>query len=111
MAIPFNYICKNEIFNEQGLLIIQSNFTADCELLKLNRSFIEEHQLLKLAKINDNWESRNHILDDSCILIKKTFFNIILDKHGSFVENTGWKNSDFSEEKTGIKWCRHEFDK
>ena len=44
---PFQFICKDEIFNEDGLVIIQWNLTSECELLKLNGSFIDEHRLFK----------------------------------------------------------------
>ena len=62
---PFQYICKEEIFNEQGLVIIQWNLTSECELLKTNRSFLEEHHIFH-QPYTDRIELRNHMGRQPC---------------------------------------------
>lgn len=78
--LPFQFICEDEVFNEDGLVIIHWNLTSECDVLKLNKSFIDEHHLWDpQIEVNGTYvrpfELRNHSDKEPC-LTKLLFYFI-----------------------------------
>ena len=40
--LPRRYICKDDVFDEEGRVIVYKNFSVNCPLLKYNWTFMQE---------------------------------------------------------------------
>jgi len=96
--LPLLFICKNEVFNNQGRLIWQKKRTVGCPLLKCNKTFLAKYDS------SSDFFLRDHT-DGS--LVSTTSVKTFLYNHFKLLRKlSGYKKSEFSEEKTGINWCK-----
>ena len=84
-TIPVFFLCEEEVYDISGRLIWHLNFTAGCDVVKCNKTFIIENDALDL-------------------------FDVVIRDHtdGTIVASTrltGYQKGTFSAEETEIQWC------
>ena len=87
------FICKNDVFDDQNRVKIINDYKVDCKLLQLNSTFLEDHQL---------WDYNHE---------KKTWVMVNRKQHLSAVLSVAYSKQvgyDFDENlhiETGFPWC------
>ena len=83
--LPVLFLCEEEVFDISGRFIWHINFTAGCDLVKCNRTFLIENDSLTMR----NATIRDHT--DGTVVASKRL--------------TGYQKGTFSVDETGIEWC------
>ena len=84
----YQFVCKNQIFDEEGRVIIINDSSISCEMLKINKTFFDEFNLWNKEFSNISWT-----IDYK---EKQPYsYRLLL----------GFKNSPDVEEQTGFQQC------
>lgn len=89
-AIELNYqfVCQNQIFDENDKVVIVNNGFISCEMMKINRTFFYDYNLWNHEFLNVSWT-----IDYKA---KRMYTDRLL---------LGFENSLDVEEKTGFRLC------
>ena len=76
---PFKmkYVCKTDVFDEFSRVKIQRRQNKNCEVLKLNNSFVEEFQIYNNSQKNISFIYQEEQLADPSIFTSSYFSTVI----------------------------------
>ena len=91
---PFKmkYVCKNDVFDEFSRVKIQRRQNKNCEVLKLNNSFVDLFQIYNNSQKNISFIYQEEELEDLSIFTSSYF-------------STGIAANEYRPEKNGFPWC------
>ena len=94
----FQFICKNDVFDEFNRAKIINDYKIECEQFQINSSFYENYNLWDQSEQNITW-----VLEDRKILLSPDEHNRQYDT--DTIWTVGYELSDDLENKTGFNWC------
>lgn len=94
----FQFICKNDAFDEFNRAKIINDYKIDCEQFQINSTFFIEYYLWDRSQINMTW-----VFEDRKLSLSPNELNRDFD--ASDLWTIGFELSDELENKTGFNWC------
>ena len=94
----FQFVCKNDPFDDENRVRIVNDYKINCDLLQINSTFFDEFKLWDKSSFNVTW-----VLENRKLALPPDEYDSRFDLTPDW--NIGFKPSEDLENITGFNWC------